>query len=427
MKETGKKRSQELTEHFFRNEAGKMTAVITKFIGTGNVSTAEDIVQETLLKAVSDWQLNGIPENPKAWLYATARNLTLNILKRKKIELGYKTVLASKYEPTSVTDFLTFAPNEIADEQLRMMFICCQTSIAENTQVALILKILCGFSIAEIANAFLSNNETINKRLVRGRKQLRKKFDFDNQPTLNDRLPVVLRTIYLLFNEGYHPSRRDDLVRYDLCLEAIRLVKIIIESPLINDKSDCYALLALMYLNASRFDSRTNSTNTIVEMNDQNRKKWNQTLINRGIQCLNLATAGNRVSIYLILATISANHCIAPSMDKTNWNEILALYDSLLEFNDSPIIRLNRSVALSKVMGIPTAISELECLRSNSNLEQNHLLHSTLGELYKLDHKNNKAIEHFRIAIALTKNERDIKLLQKKLGTVVPDCEAQLS
>ena len=153
------------------------------------------------------------------------------------------------------------------------MFICCHPAISENTQVALILKILCGFSITEIANAFFSNNETINKRLVRGRKQLRKKFDFTNQPNLNERLPTVLRTIYLLFNEGYNPSQRDDLIRYDLCLEAIRLVTILIDSPLINDKLDCHALLALMYLNASRFDSRTNSTNAIVEMNDQNREK----------------------------------------------------------------------------------------------------------------------------------------------------------
>lgn len=222
------------------------------------------------------------------------------------------------------------------------------------------------------------------------------------------------------------PSQRDDLIRYDLCLEAIRLVKILIESPLIDDKSDCYALLALMYLNASRFDSRTNSTNTIVEMNDQNRKKWNQNLINKGIDCLNQVIKGNRVSIYLILATISANHCIAPSMDKTNWNEILTLYDSLLELNDSPIIKLNRSVALSKVKSNTAAISELESIKSNSNLEQNHLFHSTLGELYKLEHKNDKAIEHFEKAITLAKNQRDIKLLRRKLETIVPNCQTQL-
>lgn len=193
-------RTNELTEHFFRNEYGKMVAVVTKYIGTENVATAEDIVQETLLKAAGYWQLKGIPENPQAWLYTTAKNLTFNMLKRKKTETEYKSELADSHGPKSTTEFLTFSPNEIVDEQLKMMFICCQPSISENTQVALILKILCGFSITEIANAFFSNNETINKRLVRGRKQLRKKFDFGSQPNLNQRLPIVLRTIYLLFN-----------------------------------------------------------------------------------------------------------------------------------------------------------------------------------------------------------------------------------
>ncbi|NND08678.1 MAG: RNA polymerase subunit sigma [Saprospiraceae bacterium] len=427
MEQNKTNQTNELTALFFRSEYGKMVAVVTKYIGTENVTTAEDIVQETLLKAVNHWQLTGIPENPQAWLYTTAKNLTFNVLKRKKIEAKYRSEPIDVDESSSTNEVMTFTANEIVDQQLNMMFVCCHPSISENTQVALILNILCGFRIAEIAHAFFSNIETINKRLVRGRQQLRQNFDFASQPNVNERLPIVLRSIYLLFNEGYLPSQKEEVTRYDLSLEAIRLVNILLKSPLIHDKSDSHALLALMYLNASRFDARENSTNTIVEMSDQNRKKWNRDLINRGIDALNQAIKENRVSIYLILATISAQHCIAPSLDKTNWNQILSLYDDLLELNDSSIVKLNRSVALAKVKGNKTAISELESIEVEFKLEQNHLFHATLGELYRLDNEGIKAIEHFNKAIKLAKNQRDVKFLQRKLVSVVPNGQAQVS
>ncbi|NMH89070.1 RNA polymerase sigma factor [Flavivirga algicola] len=409
--------SKTLTEHFFRTEYGKMVSVITKYLGTENIETAEDIVQETLLKAVDYWQHHGIPDHPKAWLYTTAKNLTINILKRRKQHWKFKTIQQNKIQ----IENLEISESLISDEQLKMMFVCCHPSISKKSQITLILKILCGFSISEIASAFFTSNETINKRLVRGRRQLRENYiDFYSPQHINDNLPVVLKIIYLIFNEGYSPTQKNELIRYDLCLESIRLCKILVSSSIIDNKFDCYALLALMYLNASRFNSRMNSANEIVEMDMQDRSRWDQELINSGIYYLNKATEKKQLSEYLILATISANHCIAPSFDKTNWKEILSLYNALIELNKTPVALLNRSIALSKVKGSNSAILELEKLASQTDIAKNHLFHATLSEFYKKENLIQKAIISLREAIKLSKNKRDTALLEKKLKGLVP-------
>ncbi|MDT0606075.1 RNA polymerase sigma factor [Croceitalea rosinachiae] len=418
MNKSDKKFNGHLTEHFFRNEYGKIVSVITRYIGVNNVETAEDIVQETLLKATDIWRQNGVPENPKAWLYKTAKNLTLNILKRKKYEQQYRT--ATEKHPLEFKQ-LPFSDEMILDEQLKMMFVCCHPSISENYQIALILKILCGFSITEIANAFFSTKETINKRLVRGRKQLRQNnISFEIPKDINTSLPIVQKTVYLLFNEGYSPTQKNELIRFDLCLEAIRLIKILVANKTIKEKSDSYALLALMHLNASRFEARMNDDNLIVEMEKQNRSKWNSNLIAKGIQYLNQAMKGGKISKYFILATISANHCIAKEFKDTNWKEILSLYNTLLAIEDSPTIRLNRAVALSNAQGSEIAIKELKSINLNSDIGNYHLFHTTLAELYKRENNLKMTIQHLKKAISLAKNKRDLKLLEKKLIDTVP-------
>jgi len=418
MNKSNKKYSRELAEHFFRTEYGKIVSVITRYIGVNNVETAEDIVQETLLKAVDFWQQNGVPENPQAWLYTTAKNITLNILKRKKLQTRHHSEF---HRNTIELEQLQFSNEIILDEQLKMMFTCCHPSISENSQIALILKILCGFSISEIANAFFTSNETINKRLVRGRKQLRdNKVSFEIPKEINEHLAIVQKTIYLLFNEGYSPTQKNELIRLDLCLEAMRLAKILITNESIEEKTNCYALLALMQFNASRFKARLNTDNSIVEMKNQDRIKWDKDLINSGTLNLNQAMKSNQISIYLILATISANHCIAKSFGDTNWSAILSLYDNLLELEDSPTIRLNRAVALSKAKGNKKAIAELKSIELNSDIGEHPMFHATLAEFFKEEHKFVKTIEHLKKAISLTKNKRDLKLLEKKLIAVVP-------
>ena len=418
MNKLNKPYSHQLAEHFFRNEYGKIVSVITRYLGVNNVETAEDIVQETLLKAVDNWEQNGIPENPQAWLYKSAKNLTTNILKRKDYLSKYEASFGS--EPNQFEQ-IQFSEEVISDEQLKMMFACCHPSISERTQIALILKILCGFSITEISNAFFSNNETVNKQLVRGRKQLRENKVLLDIPTeINSQLNVVLKTTYLLFNEGYSPTKRNELIRFDLCLEAIRLIEIIVNNKEVKKKSDSYALLALMYLNASRFKARVSEDNSIIEMEKQDRSKWNQDLIQTGTHFLNMAMKENQISLYLILATISANHCIAESFEATKWEEILRLYDDLLLLEDSPTARLNRSVALAMIQGNQIAIQELESLQRHSDIGKHYLFHATLGEFYKREKSLVKALEHLTKAIELSENDRDSKLFQKKIQELVP-------
>ncbi len=424
MSDSNLTRSHELTSHFFRNEYGKLVAVITRYLGTENVETAEDIVQEALLKATEHWEMRGIPESPKAWLYTTAKNITLNVLKRKKYQRDY----ANSIERPRLDEAFSFSEEIIEDSQLKMMYFCCHPTISENAQIALILKILSGFSIAEIANAFFSNEQTINKRLVRGRKQMRTiSIDLDSKNVIEERLGAVLKTIYLIFTEGYFPSHKNSVVRFDLCLEAIRLAKLLTESNNIVDKTDCYALLALMYFNISRFKSRISDDGEIIDLKEQDRSKWDAPLIQTGTQYLNRITEGNSINKYGILATISANHCISPSYEDTNWVQILALYDQLLLLEDSPIVHLNRIVAFSEVEGNEKAIEELFQLEARSDIANYYLYHFTLAELYKKCSQLKKAQQCYKQALNLASNDRDKELLQKKIKKLVLIPPSQLS
>ena len=419
MKKPDKTNNDELAEHLFRIEYGKIVSVIIKFLGVDNLKLAEDITQETFYKAVKYWQHNGIPPNPKAWLYVTAKNECLNILKKINQERSYRNRLSN---PSYLElESLVFSDQVISDEQLKMMFVCCHSSISKNAQLSLILKILCGFSISEIANAFFTSKETVNKRLVRARKKLRENnVSFKLPANIESEVPTIIQAIYLLFNEGYSPSEKDKLIRKELCHEAIRLAEILKNNSKITNKNNCYALLSLMYLNASRFDARLNESNEAFEMKNQDRSQWNKDLINKGIFYLNKAIETESVSIYHILAAISANHCVASDFEKTNWEEILNLYDSLLTIIDSPLIRLNRSVALSKVKGNPIAINELDQLKSRTDIGEHHLFHSTIAEFHFEELDFEEAVKHLKKAISIANNKRDINLLQKKLARIVP-------
>jgi RNA polymerase sigma factor (sigma-70 family) len=410
MTKDNQQNSEFLIEHFFRNEYGKIVAVISKYVA---IETAEDIVQETLLTAVEYWQHKGIPPNPNAWLYTTAKNKALNILRNHKYERGFQ-----NQRQENNLDTIEFTDEEICDEQLRVMTECCHPSISEETQITLILKILCGFSIGEIASAFYTKNETINKRLVRGRDKLKKNgFNREKPIDINQNQEVLLKTIYLLFNEGYFPSRKNQVVRKDFCLEAIRLAEIIVSNKTIMNRENAHALLALMCLNCSRFEARTGKSDEIIEMELQDRTLWNQDLLNKGLYHLSEAQKNQFISKYLILAGISANHSISQTYELTNWQEILSLYDVLLKLENSAIVRLNRLVALSKVKGPRIAISELLKIKE---LSSNHLYYSTLAELYKDTKDYTQAINYYEKAISISTNPRDKQFLTKKLNTLVP-------
>jgi RNA polymerase sigma factor (sigma-70 family) len=411
-----------LVEHLFRHETGKLTSVLTRIFGAHNIELAEDVVQDTLLEAIKVWNYKGIPENPTAWLYKVAKNKALNIVNREKYKREYTSeaahFLKSEWTANAALENL-FSESEIQDDQLRMMFTCCHPSISNDSQVSLTLKTLCGFSIPEIAKAFLTTDENINKRLKRARHTIRENkisFEVPEGLDLEPRLDAVIQTIYLLFNEGYSASKGNDLIRYELCGEAIRLAEIIAGNPIINNKSNVYASLALMYLNASRFKARLNDKGEILTMAEQDRAQWDKSLMQKGFYYLEQASNQN-ISVYHILATISAYHCTAPDFESTDWASILSLYDKLLLIDNSAVVMLNRTIALAKVNGPAKALEELEKIKNNPFLRSYYLFFSTQAEFYIQLNKFKEACDCLKMAIDLSPLKAEKDLLQKKLET----------
>ncbi|MEO8086571.1 MAG: sigma-70 family RNA polymerase sigma factor [Bacteroidota bacterium] len=412
-----------LVDHLFRHESGKMVAVLARIFGMENLDLAEDVVQDSLMEAMSQWQYKGIPGNPSAWLFRVAKNKALNILNHEKYKRKYSSDVAhylqSEWTVEPALNHL-FSEQQIQDDQLRMIFTCCHPSISPDSQIALALKTLCGFSIPEIAKAFLTNDETINKRLVRARQKIRDDkilFEVPQEKELAKRLQTVLETIYLLFNEGYSASKGNDIIRYELCEEAIRLTKIISDDKTIQQKENVFALLSLMYLNASRFKARQDNEGNILTMAEQDRSLWDKQMINIGLNYLNEATKNGEVGVYHTLATISAHHSIAADFNATNWNGILSLYNHLTLLDHSPLVLLNRTIAIFKVNGAQSAIAEIEKIENLPSLQKYHLLYSTKAEFYIQLEQWDKATEYLKKAIDLSSIQAEKELLQRKFDS----------
>lgn len=397
-------------DHLFRYEYGKLVSVLTKTFGPSHLDLAEDVVQEAMLEALNKWAYSGIPANPVGWIYQVARFKAINILKRDK----KNSTLQSEFEKLPAFEWTSdqlnghiFTDEEIEDDQLRMIFTCCHPSISSDSQIALTLKTLCGFSIPEIAHAFLTTEENINKRLVRARKKIREAkitFEVPHGFELKQRLSTVLETIYLLFNEGYNTSSGDQVIRYDVCEEAIRLAEIIAKrSDIVN--SSTYALLALMSFNASRFASRQDDEGNINDLEHQDRNKWDQRLITKGLYYLDIATKEKEVSAYHILATISAHYCTSPSYKSIDWKGILSLYDLLLEVDDSPIVQLNRAVVISKISGPGPALELLNTLEQKPEIQSYLPYYTAKAELYHLNNEPESSIKTLQSALNLELEE----------------------
>jgi RNA polymerase sigma factor (sigma-70 family) len=405
---------QELIPHLFRTEFSKIAAVLVKHLGIGHLEAAEDITSETFLSALETWSYKGIPENPTAWLYVVAKNKAKNYLSREKVFLK-KIVPEIKHADSLEPEIdIDLSEKNISDSQLQMLFAICHPSIPPESQTGLALRILCGFGIDEIANAFLTNKETVNKRLYRAREKLRTEnipIEFPGKAELPARLDAVLMTLYLLFNEGYYSESHDVILREDLCFDAMRLVKLLIDHEPTN-LPNVNALLSLMCFHASRFAARKNEKGEIILYEDQDESLWNRELITRGAYFLHLASTGNKLSRYHLEANIAYWHTIKEdTSDK--WENILQLYNHLLVLEYSPVAALNRTFVLSKVKGKETAIEEAEKLK----LTDNHYYFTLLGELYTgIDHK--KAKENFEKAIALAKTNSDRQAIQKRLSAL---------
>ena len=403
---------QELIPHLFRTEFRKITAVLCKHFGIEHIEIAEDIASDTFLLAVETWTYKGIPDNPTAWLYTVAKNKAKNYFHRRKIYLEKIAGEIKRSSAQSEEPEINLSEENITDSQLQMLFAICHPSIPTEAQIGLALRILCGFGIDEIANAFLTNNETINKRLSRAKEKLRTekiKIEFPGKTEINARLEAVLTTLYLLFSEGYYSESNDAILREDLCEEAMRLTFMLIENEETNHPK-VNALYSLMCFHSSRFAARKNEKGEIILYQDQDESLWNQELIMKGIYFLHEASKGNELSKYHIEAGIAYWHTIK-SDTKEKWDNILQLYNKLLMLEYSPIAALNRTYALSKVKGKIEAIEEAEKL----NLADNHFYFTLLGELYT-EVNNEKAKENFHKAFLLAKTQTDKQTVQKKIN-----------
>lgn len=401
----------ELIPHLFRTEYSRITAVLCSLFGLDNIGVAEDIASETFLSAMETWPYKGIPANPTAWLYVAARNKALNYLARNQT---FRTKIEEKFRSAHHEELafeIDLTDNTIADSQLRMMFAVCHPAIPVESQIGLALRILCGFGIDEIANAFLTSPETINKRLYRAREKLRAcsgRLEFPAPAEIRNRLDTVLTTLYLLFNEGYYSESDDAVLREDLCLEAMRLTYLLIENPQ-TSQPVVHALLALMCFHASRFPARRNQEGDIILYEDQDDSLWNQELIAKGVEFLHLASREEKPSRYHLEAGIAYWHTVKADTHE-KWDNILQLYNNLLMLEYSPVAALNRTYALSRVKGNKTAIEEAEKLK----LVTNPYYFTLLGELYRgID--DMKAIQHLRTARSLARTENDRKAIDRRL------------
>lgn len=405
--------AHELIPHLFRTEFRKISAVLCKRFGIDHLSTAEDLASETFLQALETWTYKGVPENPVAWLYVVAKNKAKNHLQRQTI---YATKVASQLKSESIdTTFdIDLSDQNIVDSQLQMLFAICHPVLPAESQIGLALRILCGFGIEEIADAFLTTKETINKRLFRAREKLRVEkipIEFPPPNEINHRLETVLTTLYLLFNEGYYSESQDEVLREDLCEESMRLTYQLIENPHTHQPA-VDALYALMCFQASRFLARKNQKGELILYDDQDTSLWNYELISKGTFHLQAAARGSKLSKYHLEASIAYWHTIKADT-KEKWENILQLYNQLLQVEYSPIAALNRTYALSKANSKQEAILEAEKLQ----LSGNPYYYALLGELYTgLD--NERAKHHIQQALSLARTTGDKVTLSKKLDSM---------
>jgi RNA polymerase sigma factor (sigma-70 family) len=405
---------QELIPHLFRTEYRKIVSVLGKYLGIDKIEIAEDIAGDTFLAALETWPYKGTPENPAAWLYAVAKNKTTNYINHSHLfsEKIAPEIISTLNEPPPAE--IDLSGKNITDSQLQMLFAICHPSIPAESQIGLSLRILCGFGIEEIATALLTNKETINKRLFRAKEKLRienVQIELPSRNEIDKRLETVLRTLYLLFNEGYYSESHDAVLREDLCLEAMRLTYMLIENQQTN-LPHVNALLALMCFHSSRFKARKNTSGEIILYDEQDESLWNRELISRGVYYLNQASKGDHISKYHLEASIAWWHTLKNDSPE-KWETILSLYNQLLIIEYSPIAALNRTFAFSKVKGKEAAISEAKKL----NLSDNHFYFMLLAELYK-NIDNRKAKENYQLAYSLAKSNTDKMLIQKNISNL---------
>lgn len=416
----------QVVDHLFRHQAGQVVSSLTRIFGPEHLDLAEDVVQETLIRALKVWPFHGIPDNPSAWIMRVAKNGALDVLRRERTLRDKQAEIARlpEYGSTHTDEYDLREDRELWDDQLGMMLMCCHPSLSRPARVALTLKTLGGFGVPEIARAFLAEEATIAQRLVRAKRTLREMrvpFSIPEPAEFEARLDSVLEVLYLLYNEGYSAHSGAELVRQDLCAEAIRLTSLLVRHPA-GDLPHVHALLALMFLQSSRLPARTDDEGNILLLREQDRTLWDRHHIDIGLIELGRSATGDRISQYHAQAGIAACHALAPSFEETEWWRILSQYDLLMQIAPSPVVALNRTVALALVEGAHSGLRELERVRTMPGIEGYYLFYATLAEFRKATGDIDGAIVAYRSALDLATTAPEQRFLQRMLA----ECELSL-
>ena len=412
----------EIVEHLFRHQSGRMVSHLTRLLGPSHLDLAEESVQEAMLRALQTWPQSGVPENAAAWLFRVAHNLAIDAVRRKRL-LGDKTdaiVLELSRSSTAAPDD-PGVEEQLRDDELRMIFMCCHPEIPRDASVALSLKTVGGFSVREIARAFLADEAAIAQRLVRAKRQIRDRrltLDMPHAPELSERLDSALEVVYFMFNEGYASHEGESLIRQDLCLEALRLGRLIASSSITTPR--VHALVALIAFQSARLPARVDESGDLVLLEQQDRGRWDRRLMALGFDHFDRSIAGDDVSEYHVQAAIAATHARAEGAESIDWPAILALYDQLLALNASPVVALNRAVAVAKVHGPAAGLAAVEPLHDDPKLRDYYLLLAVRGHLLLDLGRRVEAAVCFRAALDCPCSEPERRFLRRKLSESMP-------
>lgn len=421
----------ESVDHLFRRHAGQMVAVLSRIFGLERLDLIEDAVQDALIAALKTWPFAGFPDNPQAWLIQVSKNKMLDRFRRARrwaslddgdqaIERALQRVTA---EPT------TFFSTEVAEDQLSMIFACCHPAIPPDAQVALTLKTVGGFGVSELASAFLAKEDAVARMLSRAKQKLREgeiRLEIPTPDEIPARLDAVLKVLYLMFNEGYAASQGDELLRQDLCIEAIRLAELLAEHPLTKHPK-IQALAALLLFQAARFSSRLDEAGELLLLADQDRRRWDRRLIERGMYRLHLSASGDELSSYHLEAEIAGCHTLATDFASTDWVRILGCYNQLRTLKYSPVVELNRIVALAQVEGPRRALDELEHLGADPKLNTYHHFHVAKANFLADIGESEGAKAAYAEALTLTRNESVHRFLRKRIESLVGSVDQALT
>ena len=396
-----------------------MVSHLARLLGAANLSLAEEAVQDAMLRALSSWPYEGVPRNPEGWLFRVAHNAAIDAIRRRRMaetktgELTAELQRAGSRPPGDPS-----VDQGLRDDELALIFMCCHPRIPSESQVALSLKAACGFSVREIARAFLADDAAIAQRLVRAKKQIRDQdlsLGMPGADEVEERIDSVLAVIYFMFNEGYSAHQGEDLIRFDLCQEALRLGLLMASSALTRPKVD--ALVALMALQGARMPARVNEAGDLVLLEDQDPSCWDHEMIALGFHHFERAAAGHEVSRYHVEAAIAATHAKASVERPVDWRRVLELYGQLLEIDPSaPVVQLNRAVAVARVDGPEAGLAAIAPLKQDGKLREYHLLLAVEGHFLFEAGRHAEAAEAFRGALACRCSEPERRFLLRKLG-----------